>query len=144
MKASIQQSNIAEQQTHQASLSLDKKACIQERNTAAHQKQREKFMTKEEQKIKAQIKEYAVSLPSTIDIDQLTVEFLRENFYKHPILALVYQHCCSVDPRASIWNDELETSIDSSATWDRISDLIEDPIGQKEAVLCQQTFKTLD
>ncbi len=62
----------------------------------------------------------------------------------HPILALVYYHCCSVDPRASIWNDEFETSIYNSGTWDRISDLIGDPIGQKEAVLCQQTFKTLD
>jgi hypothetical protein len=101
-------------------------------------------MTKEEKKIEAQIKEYAVNLPSAIDIDQLTVEFLRENFYKHPTLALVYYHCCFVDPRASICNDELETSIDNSATWDCISDLIGDPIGQKEAVLCQQTFKTLD
>ncbi len=59
-------------------------------------------------------------------------------------MALVYYHCCSVDPRAPIWNNELETSIDNSATWDCIYDLIGDPIGQKEAVLCQQTFKTLD
>jgi hypothetical protein len=109
-----------------------------------HQKQPENFMTKKEKKIEAQIKEYAANLPSAIDIDQLTVEFLRENFYKHPPLALVYYHCCSVDPRASIWNDELETSIDNSATWDCIFELIGDPFGQKEAVLCQQTFKTLD
>ena len=59
-------------------------------------------------------------------------------------MALVFYHCCSADLRASIWNDELGTSIDNSATWDCISDLIGDPIGQKEAVLCQQTFKTLD
>ncbi len=101
-------------------------------------------MTKEEKKIEAQIKEYAANLPLAIDIDQPTVELLRENFYKHPTLALVYYHCCSDDPRASIWNDELETSIDNSATWNRISDLFGDPIGQKEAVLCEQTFKTLD
>ena len=75
-----------------------------------------------------------------IDIDQATIEFLRENFYKHPTLALVYCHCRSVDPRALIWNDELGTRIDNSATWDCISDLIGDPFGQKEAVLCQQTF----
>ena len=42
-------------------------------------------MTEEEKKIEAQIKEYAANLPSAIDIDQLTVEFLRENFYKHPL-----------------------------------------------------------
>ena len=40
-------------------------------------------MTKEEKKIEAQIKEYATNLPLAIDIDQLTVEFLRENLYKH-------------------------------------------------------------
>jgi hypothetical protein len=63
-------------------------------------------MTEEEKKIEAQIKKYAANLPLAIDIHQTTVEFLRENFYKHPTLALVYYHCCSVDPRASTWNDE--------------------------------------
>jgi hypothetical protein len=43
-----------------------------------------------------------------------------------------------------MWNDELGTDIDNSTTWNRIFDLIGDPLGQKEAVLCQQTFKTLD
>ncbi len=37
-------------------------------------------MTEKEKKIEAQIKEYAGILPSAIDIDQPTVEFLRENF----------------------------------------------------------------
>jgi hypothetical protein len=59
-------------------------------------------------------------------------------------LALTYYHCCSIDPRATIWNDELGTDIDNPTTWNRIFDLIGDPIGQKKAVLCQQTFKTLD
>jgi hypothetical protein len=54
-------------------------------------------MTEEEKKIQAQIKEYAANLPSAIDIDQPTVEFLRENFYKHPTLALVYYHCVCVN-----------------------------------------------
>jgi hypothetical protein len=58
-------------------------------------------MNKEEKKIEAQIKKYAGILHLAIDIDQPTVEFLRENFYKHPTLALVYYNCCSVDPRAS-------------------------------------------
>jgi len=51
---------------------------------------------------------------------------------------LTYYHCCSIDPRS------LGTDIDNSTTWNRIFDLIGDPIGQKEAVLCQQTFKTFD
>jgi hypothetical protein len=83
---------------------------------------------KRKRKLRHKLKKYAAILPSTIDIDQPTVEFLRENFYKHPTLALVYYHCCSIDPRASIWNDQLGTSIDNSATWDCISDLIGDPI----------------
>ena len=58
-------------------------------------------MTEEEKKIEVQIKKYAGILPKAIDIDQTTVEFLRENFYKHPTLALTYYHCCSIDPRAS-------------------------------------------
>jgi len=162
-KAHIQESNTTAHQKRRQNLSPDTKARIQETNTTAHrkcrqslspdekariqeinQKQRHKYMNQEEKKIEAQIKEYAANLPSAIDIDQLTVEFLREIFYKHPTLALVYYHCCSVDPRASIWNDESETSSDNSGTWDRISDLIGDPIGQKEALLCQQTFETLD
>ena len=53
-------------------------------------------MTEEEKKIEAQVKEYATNLLLAIDIDQLTVEFLRENFYKHPTLALVYYHCVCV------------------------------------------------
>ncbi len=59
-------------------------------------------------------------------------------------MALTYYYCCSISPRASIWNDELGKDIDNSTTWNRIFDLIGDPIGQKEAVLCQQIFKTLD
>jgi hypothetical protein len=94
--------------------------------------------------LRHKLKKNAAILPKAIDIGQITVEFMREFFYKRPTLALVYYHCCSVDPRALVWNDELGTSIDNSATWDRISDLIGDPIGQKEAVLCRQTFKTLD
>jgi len=42
-----------------------------------------------------------------------------------------------------MWNDELGKDIDNSTTWNRIFDLIGDPIGQKEAVLCQQTLKLL-
>jgi len=83
-----------------------------------------KIMTEEEKKIEVQMKKYAGILPKAIDIDQTTVEFLRENFYKHPTLALTYYQCCSIDPRASIWNDELGTDIDKSTTSNCIFDLI--------------------
>jgi hypothetical protein len=45
-----------------------------------HTKNSEKIYDRRGKKIEAQIKEYAANLPLVIDIDQLTVEFLRENF----------------------------------------------------------------
>ena len=34
--------------------------------------------------------------------------------------------------------------VDGSVTWNRISNLIGSPIGQEEAMLCQETFNNLD
>ncbi len=59
-------------------------------------------------------------------------------------MALVYYHCCSTNPRATIFNDELGTNTDTSVIWNHISKLIGDPIGQEETILCQQTFMDLD
>jgi hypothetical protein len=42
--------------------------------------------------LRSKLKKYAAILPKAIDIDQTTVEFKREIFYKHPTLALVYYH----------------------------------------------------
>jgi hypothetical protein len=79
-----------------------------------------------------------------IHLDQATVKFLRDNFFKDPTLALAYYHCCSTDPHAAVFNDKLGSNVDKSTMWHRISNLIGDPIGQKEAVACQQTFRCLD
>jgi hypothetical protein len=81
-----------------------------------------------------------------IHLDQATVKFLRDNFFKDPTLALAYYHCCSINPQAQaeIFNDELGSNVDKSTMWHRISNLIGNPIGQKEAVACQQTFRCLD
>ncbi len=57
---------------------------------------------------------------------------------------MAYYHCCSIDPRAAIFSDKLGSDIDKSAMWHCISNLIGDPIGQKEAIVCQQTFRYLD
>jgi len=73
-----------------------------------------------------------------------TVEFLQENFYKDPTLALAYYHCCSIDQCAAIFNDKLGSDVDKSAMWRHISNLICDSIHPKEAVVCQQTFRYLD
>jgi hypothetical protein len=59
-------------------------------------------------------------------------------------LALAYYHCCSTDPRAAIFNDELKSDIETSAIWNCISNLIGSPIWQEETVLCQEIFKNLD
>ncbi len=90
------------------------------------------------------IKYYAATLHNMIDVDQATVEFLWDHFYKNPTLALVDYHCCSTNPCATIFNDELETNTDTLAMWNCISKLIGDPIGQDETILSQQTFTDLD
>ncbi len=43
-----------------------------------------------------------------------------------------------------IFNDELQPDVDGSVIWNRISNLIGSPIGQEEAMLCQETFNNLD
>ncbi len=79
-----------------------------------------------------------------IHLDQATVKFLWDIFFKDSTLALAYYHCCSINPHAAIINDKLRSDIDKSTMWHRSSNLIGDPIGQKEAVACQQTFRCLD
>ncbi len=44
----------------------------------------------------------------------------------------------------AILNDELQPDVDGSVIWNHISNLIGSPIGQEEAMLCQETFKNLD
>jgi hypothetical protein len=59
-------------------------------------------------------------------------------------LALAYFYCCSTDPCEAIFNDKLQPDVDGSGLWNRISNLIGSPIGQEEAMLCQETFNNLD
>ncbi len=91
--------------------------------------QRHEHLTEEEKKISAQIMSVATTLYERVDLDKPTVEFLREHFYKDPILALVYLYCCSTDPCMPIFNDELQPDVDGSVTWNHISNLIGSPIG---------------
>jgi hypothetical protein len=48
------------------------------------------------------------------------------------------------DPHVAIFNDELQPDVDGSVIWNRISNLIRNPIGQEKAMLCQETFDNLD
>ena len=143
-KARIAEDDAATHQKHRKSLPPEKKARIAEDDAVAHKSQRYLKSIQEEMNITAQIKQYAATLHTTIHLDQGTIEFLRDHFYKDPTLALAYYYCCSTDPRAAIFNDELGSNTDTSAIWSRISNLIGDPIGQKESKLCHQTFKDID
>jgi hypothetical protein len=106
--------------------------------------QRHQHLTEEEQKISAQIRSVAATLYERVDLNIPTVEFLREHFYKDPRLALAYFYCCSTDPCVAIFNDKLQPDVDGSVIWNRISNLIGSPIGQEEAMLCQEIFNNLD
>jgi hypothetical protein len=101
-------------------------------------------LTEEEKKISTQIRSVAATLYEKVDFDKPNVEFLHEHFYKYPTLALVYIYCCSTDPRVAIFNDELQPDVGGSVVWICISNLIGIPIGQEEAMLCQETFNNLD
>ncbi len=59
---------------------------------AAHQTQRHQHLTEEDKKIAAQIQSFASTLYEKIDLDQPTIEFLRDHFYKDPTLELAYYH----------------------------------------------------
>jgi hypothetical protein len=86
-------------------------------------------LTEEEKKISTQIRSVAATLYEKVDLNKPTVEFLREHFYKDPILALAYFYCCSTDPHVAIFNDELQPDVDGSVIWNRISNLIGSPVG---------------
>jgi hypothetical protein len=121
-------------------LPLEKKEKLIETVT----EQRCEHLTEKNKKIAAQIKSVAATLYEKVDLDKPTVEFLREHFYKDPTLALTYFYCCSTDPHVAIFNDDLQLDVDKSVVWNHISNLIGSPIGQEEAMLCQETFHKLD
>jgi hypothetical protein len=101
-------------------------------------------MTEEEEKNALQIRPVAGTLYKRVDLDKTTVEFLCEHFYKDPTLELAYYNCCSTDPFAAIFNDELKSDDETSVIWDHISNLIRSPIGQEETMLHQETFNNLN
>jgi hypothetical protein len=101
-------------------------------------------LTEEEKTISAQIRSVATTLYERVGLKKPTVEFLREHFYKDPTSALAYFYCCSTDPCMAIFNDKLQPDVDKLVTWNCISNLIGSPIGQEEAMLCQETFINLD
>jgi hypothetical protein len=101
-------------------------------------------LTEEEKRISAQIRSVAATLFEKVDLNKPTVEFLHEHFYKDLTLALTYFYCCPTDPCMAIFNDKLQPDVDGSVIWNRISNLIGNPIGQEEAMLCQETLNNLD
>ncbi len=101
---------------HKKSLSHEQKVQDMAIDAAAHKKQyellppekkarlmetrpeqRHEHLKEEEKKISTQIRSVAATLYTKDDLDKPTVEFLRENFYKDPTLALAYFYCCSTD-----------------------------------------------
>jgi hypothetical protein len=162
-KAQVLKMNAAKQIKHQESLSSEQIVQVMTNNATAHKKQYEllppekkarrmeirtkqhhEHLTEEEKKISTQIRSVAATLYEKVDPNKPTVEFLHEHFYKDLTLALAYFYCCSTDPCVAIFNDKLQPGVDGSVLWNRISNLIGRPIGQEEAMLCQETFDNLD
>ncbi len=57
---------------------------------------------------------------------------------------MAYFYCCSTDPCMATFNDKLQPEANRSVTLNHISNLNGSPIGQEEAMLCQETFNNLD
>jgi hypothetical protein len=114
------------------------------RHVETRAEQSHEHLTEEEKKILAQIRSVAATLYERVDLDKPTVDFLCEHFYKDPTSVLAYSYYCSTDPCVAIFNDKLQPEVDGSVTWNHISNLIGSPIGQEEAMLCQETFNNLD
>jgi hypothetical protein len=155
--------NATEHKDQQKSLSPEQKGQIKSINVAAHKRkyerlpsekkarrieirteQRHEHLTDKEKEISAQIRSVAATLYEKVDLDEPTVEFLSEHFFKDPTLALAYFYCCSTDPCVAIFNNKLQPEVDGSVIWNCISNLIGSPIGQEKAMLCQETFNNLD
>ncbi len=162
-KAQLYTKDAAEHKKYRKSLSPEQKGQVMAIDAAAHKKQYEllplekkarlietkaeqchDYLIEEEKKISAQIRSVAATLYERVDLDNPTVEFLREHFYKDPTMALADFYCCSTDPCVAIFNDELQPDIDGSVIWNRISNLMGSPMGQEEAMLCQETFNNLN
>ncbi len=105
-------------------LPQEKQARLMETRAEQHHE----HMIEEEKKISTQIRSVAATLYEKGDLDELTVKFLCEHFYKDPTLALAYFYCCSTDPCVAIFNDKLQPDVDGSVIWNRISKLIWSPI----------------
>ncbi len=106
--------------------------------------QHHEHVAEEERNIYAQIRSVAATLYERVNLDEPTVKFLREHFYKDPTLAMTYFYCCSTYPRVTVFNEELQPDVDESVIWNCISNLIGSSIGQEQAMLCQETFNNLD
>jgi hypothetical protein len=162
-KAQVLTIDAAEHKKHPESLSSEQKVQVMTIDLAAHKRKYEllppenkarlletiteqchEHSTEEEKKISAQIRSVAATLYKKVDLNKPTVKFLCEHFYKDPTLALAYFYCCSTDPRMAIFNDKLQPYVDKSVIWNCISNLIGSPIGQEEAMPCQETFNNLD
>ncbi len=127
-KTQILEDDAAAHQKYWESFPSKRKAQILEDNAAAHQKHHQHHLTQEEKKTVAQITKYAATLHNMIHLDQATIEFFWDNFFTDPTLALAYYHCCSINLRAVIFNDELGSDVDKSTMWHHILNLIGDPI----------------
>jgi hypothetical protein len=139
-KTQIRSINVVAHKKQYEMLPPEKKARLMETKTEQHHE----HLTEEEKKISAQIRSVAATLYEKNDLDKPAVEFLRDHFFKDPTLALAYLYCCSTDPCVAVFNNELQPDVDKQVAWNRISKLIGSPIGQEEAILCQETFHKLD
>ena len=68
---------------------------------------------------------------STASFNEGELDFLRNNYTKHPNFSLAYYHCCSVNPGLVITTDDFQSEPNKNKMWNRLSQVIGHEIGQK-------------
>ncbi|OWZ23122.1 LOW QUALITY PROTEIN: hypothetical protein PHMEG_0002044 [Phytophthora megakarya] len=71
-------------------------------------------------------------------LDEHELDILRHNYTKHPKLALLYFHCCSLDPDTYVANDENLNGPGSDDVVNRLKLSLDEPVGIDNIRRCQE------
>jgi hypothetical protein len=151
-KQEIQCKDTRAHQEKRAQLPLERKQEIQSKDTIAHQENRAHLPFERKQEIQSkdtiahqekrgydtdQLELLCNDIIWQTEVDAAILECVRKHYTKHPNLALFYYYCCSTNPDSQIRNNEFSSEISRNRVWNRISNAVGPPIGQQEAILCQ-------
>ncbi|OWZ12366.1 hypothetical protein PHMEG_00014489 [Phytophthora megakarya] len=66
------------------------------------------------------------------------LRLLSRNYTRHPLLALLYFHCCATHPAACVHNDEVLDGVNGKPTVARLDEVLDEPISAETMRCCQE------